>query len=135
MGSVNSVFLMGNLTSDPALRHTPSGMAVTDLRLAISDNYRNKEVAEVQSTCFIDAGVWGAQAENCVKYTAKGSAVMVEGRLQFDQWETPQGEKRSKHRVRAARVQFLGPIKEKTAEDRPEARMAAVEADEDGIPF
>jgi single-strand DNA-binding protein len=108
MGSVNSVFLMGNLTFDPVLRRTPSGVSVADLRLAVSENYRNKEGKEVKSTCFTDVVTWGKQAESCAEFLAKGSAVLVEGRLQFDQWDTPQGEKRSKLRVRAHRVQFLG---------------------------
>ena len=108
MGSMNRVFLMGNLTRDPQLRHTASGMAVSDLGLAINDNYRNKAGELVESTCFADVVVWGRQAETCEQYLSKGSPVMVEGRLQLDQWESENGEKRSRLRVRASRVQFLG---------------------------
>ncbi len=108
MGAMNRVFLMGNLTRDPALRNTPSGTAVGDLGLAVSEKYKNKAGEVVESTCFADIVVWGRQAEACNQYLAKGSPVIVEGRLQLDQWQTESGEKRSRLRVRADRVQFLG---------------------------
>ena len=60
----------------------------------------------VEQTCFVDVVVWGRQARDNQRISAKGSPVFVEGRLQFDQWESQQGEKRSKLRVRAERVQF-----------------------------
>ena len=108
MGSLNRVFLMGNLTRDPQVRKTPSGSAVSDLGVAVSDSYTNKSGEKVETTCFADVVVWGRQAETCGQFLAKGSAVVVEGRLEYDQWETQQGEKRSRLRVRADRVQFIG---------------------------
>jgi len=105
---MNRVFLMGNLTRDPQVRQTPSGQAVSDLGLAVSEKYRNKAGELVESTCFADIVVWGRQAETCGQYLKKGAPVMVEGRLQLDQWQTDQGEKRSRLRVRADRVRFLG---------------------------
>jgi len=108
MGTMNRVFLMGNLTRDPAVRTTPGGIAVSDLGLAVNEKYRNKAGEVVESTCFTDVVVWGRQAETCGQYLMKGSPVMVEGRLQLDQWQTEAGEKRSRLRVRADRVQFLG---------------------------
>lgn len=107
MSSINRVILMGNLTRDPALRHTPSGIAVSDLGIAVSDNYRKKDGEMVERTCFADAVVWGRQAETCCQYLHKGAPVLLEGRLQLDQWETDTGEKRSRLRVRADNVQFL----------------------------
>ena len=107
MSSMNRVFLMGNLTRDPELRHTPSGAAVADLGVAVNENYRNKAGQDVKATCFVDVVVWNRQAETCAQYLGKGSAVMVEGKLQQDHWETPEGQKRYKTRVRANRVQFL----------------------------
>jgi len=108
MGAMNRVFLMGNLTRDPELRKTPSGTAVSDLGLAVNEKYRNKAGEIVESVCFADVVVWGQQAENCGQYLGKGSPVMVEGRLQLDQWKTDSGENRSRLRVRADRIQFLG---------------------------
>jgi single-strand DNA-binding protein len=108
MGSLNRVYLMGNLTREVEMRSTPSGMAVADLGVAVNERYRNKEGQEVEKTCFADVVVWGRQAETCERYLAKGSGVLVEGRLQLDRWSTEAGEKRSRLRVRADRVQFVG---------------------------
>lgn len=108
MASFNKVLLMGNLTRNPEIRYTPSGTAVADLGLAVNENFKNKAGETVESTCFVDVVVWGRQAETTSEYLHKGSPVFIEGRLQLDQWESQQGEKRSKLRVRAERVQFLG---------------------------
>lgn len=136
MGSVNRVFLMGNLTRDPELRKTPSGLAVADLGMAVSEKYRNKAGQEMQSTCFADVVVWGKQAEACGEHLAKGARVMVEGKLQLDQWQTGEGQKRSKLRIRADNVQFLsrprGAMPMESAPDLNEREPA--EAD-DATPF
>ena len=108
MASLNRVYLCGRLTRDPEVRHTPSNLAVADLGLAVSDSYKNKAGELVETVCFVDIVVWGRQAETCGQYLSKGSPVLVEGRLQLDQWQTQNGEKRSRLRVRADRVQFLG---------------------------
>jgi len=134
MSSVNRVFLLGNLTRDPDLRQTPSGMSVTDLGVAVNEKYRNKAGEEVETTCYADVVVWGRQAETCTQYLTKGAPIMVEGRLQLDKWETENGEKRSRIRVRADRVQFLGRLR-----GQAEGEMVPVTAggheDEEGIPF
>jgi single-strand DNA-binding protein len=106
MASLNKVFLIGNLTKDPEVRHTPKGTAVGDLGLAINSTYRTADGVEKEETVFVDLVVWGRQAETCKEYLTKGSPIFVEGRLQLDQWES-QGEKKSRLRVRAERVQFL----------------------------
>ena len=111
MSAMNRVFLMGNLTRDPQIRRTPGGDAVSDLGLAVSERYRNKTGQVVESVCFADIVVWGRQAEACGRYLLKGARIMVEGRLQLDQWQGENGEKRSRLRVRANRVQFLGRIR------------------------
>jgi single-strand DNA-binding protein len=120
---MNQVFLMGNLTRDPESRTTPGGMTVADLGVAVSDHYKDKDGKLVERTCFADVVVWGRQAETCVQYLKKGAPVMVEGKLQLDTWQTEQGEKRSKLRVKAVRIQFLGRAGHA---DRP---GAAVDAD------
>jgi len=107
MASLNKVFLMGNLTRDPEVRHTPKGTAVGDLAMAINMNYRAQDGTEKEEVCYVDVVVWGRQAETCRDYLSKGAPVFVEGRLQLDQWEGPEGEKKSRMRVRADRVQFL----------------------------
>ena len=132
MHSMNHVFLMGNLTRDPEVRTLPSGVAVTDLGLAVNEHYKDKEGNTVQRVAYIDIVVWGKRAEACSKYLKKGAPIMVEGKLQLDQWETDNGDKRSKLRVRAWRVQFLGE-RRTTGEPAKEKATAAVADDE--VPF
>lgn len=107
MASYNRVILVGNLTRDPEVRYLPSGTAVAEMGLAVSESYRNKAGEQVENTCFVDIVVWSRQAETCGEYLKKGSPVLVEGRLQLDKWKSKEGEARSKLRVRADRVQFL----------------------------
>lgn len=107
MTALNRVIIAGNLTRDPEVRYTPSGTAVGDVGVAISESYRNKAGELVETTCFVDVEVWGRQAETTAEYLSKGSPVLIEGRLRLDQWENQQGEKRSRLKVRADRVQFL----------------------------
>jgi len=107
MANLNTVLLIGNLTKDPEVRYTPSGKAVGDLRLAVNRRYRTSDGEDRDETCYIDIVVWGRQAETCGEYLRKGSAILTEGRLQYDEWERD-GQKHSRIRVVAHRVQFLG---------------------------
>src|SRR5271155_4020817 len=106
--SLNKVLLMGNLTRDPEVKYTPKGTAVCDLGLAIIDSYKAQDGTNKETVTDVDVEVWGRTAENCKQYLTKGRPVFVEGQLKLDQWETPQGEKKSRMKVRADRVQFLG---------------------------
>lgn len=108
MASLNKVFLIGNLTRDPDLRNTPSGAAVCEFGLAVNRRFvANGQ--ERNETCFVDITVWNKSAENCKRFLEKGAPVMIEGRLQLDQWDDREGGgKRSKLRVVAETVQFLG---------------------------
>ena len=108
MASFNKVILMGNLTRDPEVRQAPSGVKVADLGLAVSETWRDKTGQTKEVTCFVDVVVWDKLAELCQQYLVKGRPVLVEGRLQMDEWKNQQGEKRSKLRVRADTVKFLG---------------------------
>jgi len=108
MASLNKVFLLGNLTRVPELRYTPSGAAVCEFGLAVNRKYVSNN-QEKDETCFVNIVVWGKQGESCQRYLEKGSAAMIEGRLQFDQWDDRDtGKKRSTLRVVAERVQFIG---------------------------
>lgn len=109
MASLNKVFLIGNLTRDPELRYTPSGIAVADLRIAVSQRFVNRSTNEQRNeVVFADVTVWGKQAEACGEYLSKGTSLFVEGRLQLDTWESKDGQRRSRLRVVAQRVQFIG---------------------------
>lgn len=107
MADLNKVFLIGRLTQDPELRYTPNGSAVSDLRLATSRSWTGKDGERKEDKLFIDITVWNRQAENCCQYLKKGRQIHVEGYLKSESWESPAGEKRSKIKVEAERVQFL----------------------------
>src|SRR5471032_1015146 len=105
--SLNKVLLMGNLTRDPEVKYTPKGTAVCDLGIAINDSYKAQDGTIKETVTFVDVEVWGRQAETCKQYLTKGRPVFVEGRLRLDTWEQD-GQKKSKLKVVADRVQFLG---------------------------
>ncbi len=108
MASLNKVFLMGNLTRDPELRHTPSGAAVTDLAIAVNRSWTGKDGERKDEVLFVDVTVWDRQAETCCQYLVKGRGVHVEGSLKMESWDDKTtGEKKSKIKVLAERVQFL----------------------------
>jgi single-strand DNA-binding protein len=106
--SYNRVILMGNLTRDPELRYIQSGMAVTNLDLAVNDRRKTATGEWVEETTFInDVTLWGRQAETACEYLTKGSPVFIEGRLKLDTWEKD-GQKHSKLKVVCDRMQMLG---------------------------
>jgi single-strand DNA-binding protein len=106
--NVNIVVLMGNLTRDPELKYTGQGTAVCDLSMAI--NYtRGKGDQKTEEVSYIDVTAFGKNAENAGEYLKKGRQVVIEGRLQQERWEDKTtGQKRSKVKVIAERVTFVG---------------------------
>ena len=108
MASINRVVLVGNLTRDPELRHTQSGMAVCSLRLAVNTRRKDETGQWVDKPNYFDITVWGNQGERCAQYLAKGRPVAIDGRLEWREWETPEGNKRQAVDVVADTVQFLG---------------------------
>jgi single-strand DNA-binding protein len=106
MADLNKVMLVGNLTRDPEVRHTPGGQAVADVRLAINRKYRDQAGTDREEVVYVSVTVWGRQAETCAQYLTKGAPVLVEGRLKLDEWEKD-GQKQSRLGVVAERVQFL----------------------------
>ena len=109
MASLNKVLLMGNLTRDPDMKYTQGGTAICTLGLAVNRRYQTRQGEDREETCFVDIDVFGRQAELCGNYLRKGAPAFVEGRLRLDQWQDKQtGQNRSKLKVTAQRVQFLG---------------------------
>jgi single-strand DNA-binding protein len=117
MASLNKVLLIGNLTRDPELKYTPGGSAVADFGLAVNRNWTGQDGQKHEETTFVDITVWGRQAEIASEYLSKGRPIFLEGRLQLDQWQDKEGQKRSKMRVVAERIQFLGAPPGKGAPD------------------
>lgn len=109
MANVNKVFLIGNLTRNPEVRYTPKGTAVAEIGLAVNRRRTGDNGEPIEEVTFVDVTAWGRTAENVGKYLEKGRPVHVEGRLALDQWEDKEtGQKRSRLKVVAEAIQFLG---------------------------
>ena len=107
-GNINRVVLVGNLTRDPELRHTPSGTPVCSLRLAVNTRRKDESGQWTDKPNYFDITVWGQQGENCAQYLSKGRPVAIDGRLEWREWEAQDGSKRQAVEVVAESVQFLG---------------------------
>jgi len=107
--NVNVVVITGNLTRDPELRSTGSGMAVCDMRVAVNSRRKDASGEWVDKPNYFDVTVFGGQGENCSTYLSKGRPVAVEGRLDWREWEAKDGSgKRQAVSIIANSVQFLG---------------------------
>ena len=106
---MNVVVITGNLTRDPELRSTGSGMPVCDMRVAVNSRRKDASGEWVDKPNYFDVTVFGAQGENCSTYLSKGRPVAVEGRLDWREWEAKDGSgKRQAVSIIANSVQFLG---------------------------
>jgi single-strand DNA-binding protein len=143
MANINRVVLVGNLTRDPELRHTPTGTAVCSLRLAVNTRRKDGATGEwTEKPNYFDITVWGNQGENCAQYLARGRPVAIDGRLEWREWEAQDGTKRQAVEVVADTVQFLGGRDGEVTEENQfvPAAAAATDADfgtaaDDDIPF
>ena len=108
MVSVNYVCIGGNLTRDPELKYTPQGVAVSNFNVAVNEKYTDSKTGEKKEiVAFIEVVAWKKTAELAAEYLRKGNPVLVEGKLSQDNWETPEGQKRTKTKVTASKVHFL----------------------------
>lgn len=108
MANFNKVILMGNLTRDPEMRVTPNNVSICKLGIAVNRVYSTKDGERKEETTFVDVDAFGRQAEVISKYLRKGRPILIEGRLKYDQWETNEGQKRSKLGVVLENFQFVG---------------------------
>src|SRR2546423_11829426 len=109
MANINRVVLVGNLTKDPELRHTPSGNAVCKLRIAVNTRQKDQQSGEWgDKPNYFDVTVWGNQGESCAQFLAKGRPVAIDGRLDWREWDAQDGTKRQAVEIIADNVQFLG---------------------------
>ena len=145
MANINRVILVGNLTRDPELRHTPSGTAVCKLRVAVNTRQKDGTGQWVDKPNYFDVTVWGNQGESCAQYLSKGRPIGIDGRLDWREWEAQDGTKRQAVEIIAENVQFLGSRGDGEGRTQfvPEgATAAAADADfpgsaasDDDIPF
>jgi single-strand DNA-binding protein len=142
--SVNRVVVVGNLTRDPELRHTPSGMAVCSLRIAVNSRQKQADGQWGEKPNYFSVTVWGQQGENCAQYLSKGRPVAVDGRLDWREYQAQDGTKREAIEIVADSVQFLGSRGDGEGGGQPQfvpASAQAAEADfppaaaDDDIPF
>ena len=102
----NKIILAGNLTRDIELRYTQGGSAIANTAIATSRKFtQNGEKKE--DVCFVDVTFFGRSAEIANQYLHKGSKILIEGRLKFDQWQDQNGNNRSKHSVTVESMQML----------------------------
>ncbi len=101
----NKIILIGNLTKDVDLRYTSGGTPVATMRVAVTSKYKQGDEMK-EDVLFIDAVVFGKQAESCGQYLAKGNPVLVEGRLRERKWEH-EGNQKSKFEILTSGVKFL----------------------------
>lgn len=113
MPSFNKVIFAGHLTRDPTVKFLPSQTPVAEWGMAANRKYKTASGEQREEVCFIDCAAFGNQADVLSKYCKKGSALLVEGRLKFDQWDAKDGGgKRSKLSVIVDRFVFLSSAKQ-----------------------
>jgi len=108
IATLSKVILVGNLGSDPEMRYTPNGKAVTSFSVATNRRYTTSAGESKEETDWFRISVWGKQAEQCNQFLNKGKQVYVEGRLHARSWEGQDGQMRTSLEVTADRVLFLG---------------------------
>lgn len=155
--TLNKMMIIGNLGADPELRYTPTGKAVTNLRVAVNHNFRGPDGEWQKETQWFNVEVWDQAAERAAEQLRKGNKVYAEGRLRTREWEGQDGQKRTSVEIRADRVQSLerrepgeggfapaeGSAEPNAAPARPRAAAPAARAasgeepfvDVDDIPF
>ena len=107
MAALNKVMLIGNVGTDPEMRYTANGNAVTTFRMAVNRNYSGPDGERREETEWFSIVTWNKLAETCSQYLQKGRSAYVEGRLQTRSWEGQDGQRRFKTEVIANTVQFL----------------------------
>ena len=129
MATINRVVIVGNLTRDPELRETSGGTSVCRLRVACNTSWRNRDTGEIdERPNFFDVTVFGASGEACARFLAKGRPVAVDGRLDWHEWTTPEGERRQAVGILADSVQFLSARARAEGEEEDEEAVEEPEA-------
>lgn len=141
MESINVVLVQGNLTKDPELRNLPSGNSVCKMRIAVNGRIKDRDSGEWRDKPnFFDVTVWGKQGENCAQYLQRGSGLVVNGRLDWREWEAEGGGKRQAVEIVAEQVRFMGENPNKGSGGSgggsvPDGPRAPSIGEDDDIPF
>ena len=108
MSGVNKVILIGNLGKDPEVRYLDNGVAVANMSIATTENYKNKEGDRVSQTEWHDVVLWRGLAEIAEKYLKKGSSVYIEGKIRTNKWVDKDENTRYKTEILADKLNMLG---------------------------
>jgi single-strand DNA-binding protein len=138
--NINRVMIAGNLTRDVAVKFLAGDKAIGEFGLAINRKWKDANGQQKEEVTFVDVEAWGRTAELCAQYLAKGRGCFIEGRLKLEQWDDKTtGQKRSKLKVVADSVQFLGGKEgertEQTARPVPSRPVAEAGGPDDEAPF
>jgi single-strand DNA-binding protein len=106
--NINRVVMTGNLTRDPELRSLQSGMSVCSMRIACNTRRKGQSGEWEDKPNYFDVTVWGAQGENCARFLSKGRPIAIDGRLEWREYTSTEGQKRQAIDIIADSVQFLG---------------------------
>lgn len=135
--SINKVCISGNLTRDPELRSTASGMQVLGFGVAVNDRRKNQQTGEWEDCPnFVDCKMFGNRAESVSRYLAKGAKVAVEGKLRWSQWEDRNGGgKRSKIEVVVDEIEFMSRRDDGERREQPRGGYEPADVYDDDLPF
>lgn len=134
--SINRVCISGNLTRDPETRRTAGGTAVMSFGVAVNDRAKNQQTGEWEDRPnFVDCVMFGTRAEAVGRYLSKGSKVAIEGRLRWSQWQTKDGQKRSKLEVIVDEIEFMSRSEQQGAAPAQQAYAPAADVYSEDIPF
>ena len=131
MPNYQKLIIIGHLTKDPVLSYTPNSTAVCEFGIATNRKWKGQDGREQEEVLFIDCVCFGKRGEAIQKYSLKGDPLLIEGRLNLDQWKAQDGTNRSKHRVIVENFQFMGSPKDKPQEPQ----QAKPDVDDENIPY
>ncbi|WP_278591493.1 single-stranded DNA-binding protein [Olsenella uli] len=133
--SINSVAISGNLTRDPDMRVTSSGLAIMDLGVAVNDRRKNQQTGEWEDVPnFVDCVLMGRRAEALSPHLSKGMKVAIDGRLRYSSWEKD-GQRRSKLEVVVDEIEFMSKRQDGQRQQQPTRRQGRQDPYDDDIPF
>jgi single-strand DNA-binding protein len=133
--TLNRIFISGNLTRDPELRYTPSGIPVATFRLASNRRYRAQNGDWKEDVCYVNVVAWQRLAELCSERLHKGTGVLVDGELQTRSRESESGQRRTLVEVRARQVQFLSRTEEPAERSETDSRDTDELEETNDLPF
>ena len=116
----NKVVLVGHLTRDVEIKYTQSGLSIANTAIAANKRFKSQDGEQKEEVMFIDITFFGRSAEVARQYLRKGSKILVEGRIKFDQWTDQHGTKRSKHSISVESMQMLDSKKDSEAYVKPQ---------------